>query len=121
MSKVGSRTGKDGMDNTAWLRQTLIGAALIGVNGQPSTIVDDPDRLWLLTLDEIVITAQLWAQLGRTPSPTELLPLRVNADHAPYLAPLVRVLRSVPQIRTWVAASAVSTDLFVLDLADAAD
>ena len=120
------------MDNTAWLRQTLLGTTIIGVTGQSYTIVDvtedgiivqgdDADRRWLLTVNEIVMTAQLWAQLGRTPSPAELLPVSVDADHAPYLAPLVRVLRSVPQIRTWTATAAAQADLFMLDLADAAD
>jgi hypothetical protein len=120
------------MDNTAWLRQTLVGTTIISVTGQTHTITDvaedgimvrrsDADTARLLTRSEIVATVHLWAQLGRAPTPEELLQINVSADHALYLAPLVRTLRSVPQIRTWSAEATARMDLFMLDLADAAD
>ncbi|HEY8600468.1 MAG TPA: hypothetical protein VIL85_18670 [Thermomicrobiales bacterium] len=119
------------MDNTAWLRQTLIGTAIIDVTGQTYTITDvAEDGIMveasgaatgrLLTMSEIVTTVHLWAQLGRAPSPAELRQACIGAEHALYLAPLVRTLRSVPQIRTWASSSA-RADLFMLDMADAAD
>lgn len=119
------------MDNTAWLRQTLLGTAIIGTTGQRYTIVDvtedglvvqggDADGCRLLAMSEIVTTVRLWARLGRAPNPTELCQASVSAEHALYLAPLVRMLRSVPQIRTW-SGPAAQTDLFMLDLVDAAD
>jgi hypothetical protein len=120
------------MDSTAWLRQTLVGTTIVSVAGLAHTITDvaedgimvqrdGADIVRLLTKSEIVATVHLWAQLGRAPTPAELIQANVSADHALYLAPLVRTLRSVPQIRTWSAEATAPADLFTLDLTDAAD
>lgn len=131
------------MDTTAWLRQTLAGTTITGITGRPYTIVDviedglvvqggDVRGCQLLTVREIAATARLWARLGRAPNPTELRQANMTAEHALFLAPLVRMLRSVPQLRIWAAAplapalstmpvDAIAVEWFALELTEAAD
>ncbi len=105
------------MDDALWLRHTLVGTVIEATNRQACTIADidargilvqasGTDRRWLLPMGAIVATMRLWSRLERPPSPEELRQAGAECVDAPYLMPLVRVLRSVPQARAWTALPA---------------